>query len=132
RRSHDRAKGLGALHTVSVWASDFGLSMGHVACAEKSNEITAIPELLRLVDIKGTIITIDAMGTQKAIAAQIVDGEADFVLALKGNQETLHQEVIDHIAKEAENDFAQAREHVTIEKGHGREEMRTYLQLPAP
>ena len=64
RRSHDRNKGLGALHSVSVWASELGLSLGQVACAEKSNEITAIPELLRLVDIKGTIITIDAMGTQ--------------------------------------------------------------------
>src|SRR5580692_3027773 len=73
RRSHDRHNDLGALHSVSVWASEFGLSLGQVACAEKSNEITAIPELLRLVDIKGTIITIDAMGTQKAIAAQIID-----------------------------------------------------------
>jgi len=132
RRSHDRKKGLGALHSVSVWASEFGLSLGQVACAEKSNEITAIPELLRLVDIKGAIITIDAMGTQKAIAAQIVEGEADYVLALKGNQETLHQTVIDHIDEQLEGDLAKAREHVTIEKGHGREEMRTYLQLPAP
>ena len=132
RRSHDRKNGLGALHSVSVWASEFGLSLGQVACAEKSNEITAIPELLRLVDIKGAIITIDAMGTQKAIAAQIIEGEADYVLALKGNQETLHQEVIDYIDKQLEGDLAQAREHVTIEKGHGREEMRTYLQLPAP
>ena len=95
RRSHDRKKGLGALHSVSVWASEFGLSLGQVACAEKSNEITAIPELLRLVDIKGAIITIDAMGTQKAIAAQIVDQKADYVLALKGNQETLHDAVIE-------------------------------------
>src|SRR5205823_10478618 len=86
RRSHDRQKGLGALHCVSVWASDFGLSLGQVACDDKSNEITAIPELLRLVDIKGAIITIDAMGTQKAIAEQIVDSGADYVLALKGNQ----------------------------------------------
>src|SRR3954447_22739420 len=78
RRSHDRSKGLGALHCVSVWASDFGLSLGQVACAEKSNEITAIPELLRLVDIKGAIITIDALGTQQAIAAQIIDGGADY------------------------------------------------------
>jgi predicted transposase YbfD/YdcC len=134
RRSHDRAKGLGALHTVSVWASDFGLSMGQVACAEKSNEITAIPELLRLVDINGTIITIDAMGTQKAIAAQIVDGGADFVLALKGNQGTLHQKVIEHIEKEAENDFAdcKARRHLTEETGHGREEIRSYVQMPVP
>src|SRR4051794_10262936 len=86
RRSHDRKNGLGALHSVSVWASEFGLSLGQVACAEKSNEITAIPEVLRLVDIKGAIITIDAMGTHKAIAADIIDGGGDFVLALKGNQ----------------------------------------------
>jgi predicted transposase YbfD/YdcC len=132
RRSHDRKNGLGALHSVSVWASEFGLSLGQVACAEKSNEITAIPELLRLVDIEGAIITIDAMGTQKAIAAQIIEGKADYVLALKGNQETLHQAVIDYIDEQLEGDLANAREHVTTEKGHGREEMRTYLQLPAP
>jgi predicted transposase YbfD/YdcC len=132
RRSHDQKKGLGALHSVSVWASEFGLSLGQVACAEKSNEITAIPELLRLVDIKGAIITIDAMGTQKVIAAQIIEGGADYVLALKGNQETLHEAVIDHIDELLEGDLANARELVTTEKGHGREETRTYLQLPAP
>jgi predicted transposase YbfD/YdcC len=134
RRSHDRKKGLGALHAVSVWASEFGLSLGQVACAEKSNEITAIPELLRLVDIQGTIITIDAMGTQKAIAAQIIDSKADYVLALKGNQETLHQEVIDYIEEQAKNDFAdvKARRHQTQETGHGREEIRTYIQMPVP
>jgi predicted transposase YbfD/YdcC len=134
RRSHDRRKGLGALHSVSVWASEFGLSLGQVACEEKSNEITAIPELLRLVDIKGTIITIDAMGTQKAIATQIVDSEADYVLALKGNQETLHQEVIDYIDEQAKNDFAEvkARRHITQETGHGREEIRSYIQMPVP
>ncbi len=132
RRSHDRKNGLGALHSVSIWASEFGLSLGQVACAEKSNEITAIPELLRLVDIKGAIITIDAMGTQKAIAAEIIDGKGDYVLALKGNQETLHQAVIDYIDKQLDGDRKQACEHVTVEKGHGREETRTYLQLPAP
>jgi len=132
RRSHDHDKGLGALHSVSVWASEYGLSLGQTACAEKSNEITAIPELLRLVDIKGAIITIDAMGTQKAIAEQIVAGGADFVLALKGNQETLHQAVIHYIDDQLEGDLSHAQEHVTTEKGHGREEMRTYLQLPAP
>ena len=134
RRSHDRSKGLGAWHAVSVWASEFGLSLGQVACAEKSNEITAIPELLQLVDIQGCIITIDAMGTQKAIAAQIVDGGADYVLALKGNQETLQQAVIDHIDEQSKNDFAdaQARRHTTKEKGHGREEIRSYLQMPVP
>ena len=134
RRSHDHSKGLGALHSVSVWASDFGLSLGQVACAEKSNEITAIPELLRLVDIKGAIITIDAMGTQKAIAEQIIDGKADYVLGLKGNQETLHQTVIDYIDKQSENDFANvnARRHVTKETGHGRKETRSYIQMPVP
>jgi predicted transposase YbfD/YdcC len=134
RRSHDHKKGLGALHSVTVWASEFGLSLGQVACAEKSNEITAIPELLRLVDIKGTIITIDAMGTQKTIAAQIINSEADYVLALKGNQETLHQQVIDYIDEQAETDFAnvKARQHVTQEKGHGRQENRVYIQMPVP
>ncbi len=134
RRSHNHSKGLGALHSVSVWASEFGLSLGQVACAEKSNEITAIPEVLRLVDIKGAIITIDAMGTQKAIAAEIIDTEADYVLALKGNQETLHQEVIDYIDEQAKNDFAdvKARRHITRDKGHGREEIRSYMQMPVP
>ena len=132
RRSHDRGKGLGALHSVSVWASEFGLSLGQVACAEKSNEITAIPEVLKLVHIEGAIITIDAMGTQKTIAAEIIEGKADYVLALKGNHETLHQAVIDHIDEQLDGDLANAHEHVTIEKGHGREETRTYLQLPAP
>jgi predicted transposase YbfD/YdcC len=134
RRSHDRKSGLGALHAVSVWASDFGLSLGQVACAEKSNEITAIPELLRLVDLRGAIITIDAMGTQKAIAAQIIEGEADYVLALKGNQETLHQAVIAHIEEQSVNDFAQvkARRHQTQETGHGRDETRSYIQMPVP
>ena len=134
RRSHDRRKGLGALHSVSVWASEFGLSLGQVACAEKSNEITAIPELLQLVDIKGSIITIDAMGTQKAIAATIINCGADFVLALKGNQETLQQAVINHIDEESRNDFAdaQARRHITKETGHGREEIRSYIQMPVP
>jgi predicted transposase YbfD/YdcC len=132
RRSHDRAKGLGALHSVSVWASEYGLSLGQVACDEKSNEITAIPELLRLVDIKGAIVTIDAMGTQKAIAGQVVEGGADYVLALKGNQGALHQAVIEYIDEQLEGDLAEAQEQVTTEKGHGREETRTYLQLPAP
>jgi predicted transposase YbfD/YdcC len=134
RRSHDRGKGLGALHSVSIWASEFGLSLGQVACAEKSNEITAIPELLKLVDIKGGIITIDAMGTQKAIAAQIVDLNADYVLALKGNQETLHDAVMEHIDNHSANDFADivVRRHQTIEQGHGRHETRTYFHMEAP
>jgi predicted transposase YbfD/YdcC len=134
RRSHDRKNGLGALHAVSVWASEFGLSLGQVACDDKSNEITAIPELLRLVDIRGAIITIDAMGTQKAIAEQIVRQEADFVLALKGNQETLHNAVIDYIEHQVNHDFADAdvRQHATTETAHGREEKRFYFHMPVP
>ena len=134
RRSYDKSKGLGALHSVSLWASDFGLSLGQVATPEKSNEITAIPELLKLVDLRGAIITIDAMGTQKAIAKAIVDGGADYVLALKGNQETLHDAVIAYIDEQTRTNFANigARRHITKEKGHGREEIRHYVQLPAP
>lgn len=134
RRSHDRRNGLGALHSVSVWASEFGLTLAQVATDEKSNEITAIPELLRLVDLSGAIITIDAMGTQTAIAAQIVEGGGDYVLALKGNQPALHQAVIDYTDEHVNSDFAEAgaRQHVTKEKGHGREETRICIQMPAP
>lgn len=134
RRSHDRRKGLGALHSVSVWASDFGLTLAQVACEQKSNEITAIPEVLKLVTLKGAIITIDAMGTQTEIAEQIVDGEGDYLLALKGNQGTLHQGVIDYIDEQFENGFTHvtARQLTTKEKGHGREEIRSYIQMPAP
>jgi predicted transposase YbfD/YdcC len=134
RRSHDRAKGLGALHSVSVWAGDYGLTLAQVACADKSNEITAIPEVLKLVDIRGAIITIDAMGTQKAIARQIVAGHADYVLALKGNHEKFHQEVVEYVDAQLEHDFRGigARRHETRETGHGREERRVYVQFPVP
>jgi predicted transposase YbfD/YdcC len=115
-----------------VWASAYGLSLGQVACDDKSNEITAIPGLLRLVDIKGAIVTIDAMGTQKAIADQIVAGGADYVLALKGNQGTLHQAVIAHIEERLDGDLSGAQEWKTEEEGHGRQEARAYLQLPVP
>ena len=134
RRSHDKAKGLGALHAVSVWASELGLSLGQVACADKSNDITAIPELLQLIDSKGTIITIDAMGTQKEIARQIVAAEADYVLALKGNQGTLHAAVIDYIGQHLDDDFAGigARRHTVTETLHGQTETRCYTQFPVP
>jgi predicted transposase YbfD/YdcC len=134
RRSHDRQHGLGALHAVTVWASELGLALGQVACADKSNEITAIPEVLRLVDIRGTIITIDAMGTQKAIAKQIKDSEADYVLPLKENHATLHQAVLDYFTEQLDNDFAgvKVQRHQTSETGHGRQETRTYFQVPAP
>lgn len=134
RRSHDRRKGLGALHSVSVWASEFGLSLAQVATEEKSNEITAIPEVLKLVDLRGAIVTIDAMGAQRAIAQEIVAGGGDYLLALKGNQERLHQAVVDYIDDQIQTDFenAGARRHITKQTGHGREETRHYVQMPAP
>lgn len=134
RRSHDRKRGLGPLHSVSVWASDSGLTLAQVATNEKANEITAIPALLKLADLSGAIITLDAMGTQTAIARQIVDGGGDYVLALKGNQGTLHQAVIDYVDEQWETDFADcvARRHVTEETGHGRQERRIAVQMPAP
>lgn len=134
RRSHNRNKGLGALHSVSVWASDCGLTLAQVATDEKSNEITAIPEVLKLIDLRGAIITIDAMGTQTAIAKQIVAGGGDYVLAVKGNQGTLHQGVMDYVDRQIENDFADvaSRRHVTVEKGHGRKERRIAIQMPVP
>jgi predicted transposase YbfD/YdcC len=134
RRSHDVKNGLGALHSVSLWASEFGLTLAQVATDEKSNEITAIPEVLKLVSIKGAIITIDAMGTQKEIAGQIVDQKGDYVLALKGNQEKLHQAVMEYVDQQVQTDFKKigARRHITREKGHGRIETRHYVQMPAP
>jgi predicted transposase YbfD/YdcC len=132
RRSHDAAHDLGALHVVTAWASEYGLALGQEACREKSNEITAIPELLKKIDVRGGVVTIDAMGTQRAIAAVVVAGGADFVLALKGNQESLHRAVIEHIDEQLEGDLPAASELVTTGRGHGREEVRTYLQLPAP
>jgi predicted transposase YbfD/YdcC len=134
RRSHDQAKGLGALHSVSVWASQLGLSLGQVACADKSNEITAIPELLSLLDLQGTIITIDAMGTQKEIARQIIAAEADYVLALKGNQGTLYDAIVDYIDQHLDDDFAgiHARRHTVTETVHGHVETRLYTQFPVP
>ncbi|MCX7427050.1 MAG: ISAs1 family transposase [Planctomycetia bacterium] len=134
RRSHDRRRNLGALHSVTVWASEFGLTLAQVATAEKSNEITAIPTLLSLVDIHGAIITIDAMGTQTAIAEQIIDGKGDYILALKGNQGSLHEAAIAHIAEQTKTDFQGigARRLDTTETKHGRTEMRTYIQMPAP
>lgn len=132
RRSHDAAHDLGALHVVTAWAGDYGLALGQEVCAEKSNEITAIPELLKKIDVRGGIVTIDAMGTQKAIAAEVVAGGADFVLALKGNQETLYQAAVATIDERLEGEFSAAYERVTTERGHGREETRTYVQFPAP
>src|SRR6478736_155033 len=113
RRSHDAGEDLGPLHVVTAWAGEYGLALGQEVCAEKSNEITAIPELLKKVDIRGGVVTIDAMGTQKAIAEEIIRGGADYVLALKGNHEAMHRAAIAHIDEQLVGDLAAARELVT-------------------
>jgi predicted transposase YbfD/YdcC len=132
RRSHDARNDLGALHVVTAWAGELGLALGQQACAEKSNEITAIPELLKKIDVRGGVVTIDAMGAQKAIAEAVIGGGADYVLALKRNHEALHAAVIEHIDERLGGDLEDAQELTTTDRGHGREEERTYLQLPVP
>jgi predicted transposase YbfD/YdcC len=132
RRSHDAKNDLGALHVVTAWAGEYGLALGQQVCEEKSNEITAIPELLRKLDVRGGIVTIDAMGTQKAIAEEVIRGKADYVLALKGNHESLRRAVVAHIDERLEGDLKGAEELTTTDRRHGREEQRIYLQLPAP
>lgn len=133
--SHNRAKGLGPMHMVSAWLSEFGLTLAQVATEEKSNEITAIPELLKLIDLKGSIITIDAMGTQVAIAEEIVDGEGDYILALKANQDNLFQQVMNCVDEHISDDFARIpsqRLDENTKKAHGRSDSRTYLQFEVP
>ena len=102
RRSHDRGLGKKAIHMVSAWAAENSLVLGQVKTDDKSNEITAIPELLQLLDIHGCIVTIDAMGCQKAIAKQIIEQDGDYVLALKGNQSGL-QEAVESVFEQADS-----------------------------
>lgn len=134
RRSHDKKNGLGPMHIVSAWASDFGVTLGQVSTDEKSNEITAIPQLLAIVDVEDAIVTIDAAGCQKNIAAQIVDGKGDYVLALKGNQGKLFDDVRLLLGCHIQDDFATCpvSRHSETEKGHGRVELRKYYQMTAP
>src|SRR5262249_5640497 len=93
RHSFDRAAGLGPLHLVSAWATGQHLALGQVAVEGKSNEITAIPRLLELLDLRGALVTIDAMGCQKEIAAQVVAGGGDYVLTVKENQGRLLEDI---------------------------------------
>jgi predicted transposase YbfD/YdcC len=134
RRSHDGKNGLGPLHVVSAWASDRGVTLGQVATDEKSNEITAIPELLTILDVEDAVVTIDAAGCQKTIAAQIVKGRGDYVLALKGNHDKLFNDVRLALAGPLQDDVAtrSVSRYVEVEQGHGRLEVRTYYQIAAP
>ena len=134
RRSHDRGTGKAAVHMVSAWASANRLVLGQVAVDEKSNEITALPALLNLLMLKGCIVTIDAMGCQTAIARTIIDRDADYVLALKENQETVYHEVV-HLFADAEATGFADYDHdaaETLDGGHGRVEIRRYWTISDP
>jgi predicted transposase YbfD/YdcC len=135
RRSHDRRKGLGAMHLVSAWAVDCGISLGQLATEAKSNEITAIPELLKQIDTKKAIVTIDAAGCQKEIAEKIVAGGGDYCLALKGNQGNLHADVLDRLERLMSDGFKGCKVEIhksAEEKRHGRKDRHEYYHLDAP
>jgi predicted transposase YbfD/YdcC len=131
RQSFDRERQQKAIHVVSAWASTHRLVLGQLKVDDKSNEITAIPKLLELLEIAGCIITIDAMGCQKEIAAQIINKKADYVLALKGNQGKLDEEVSSWFKKAKSNNFADIEYsyHCTTESAHGRIEIRQYWSV---
>jgi predicted transposase YbfD/YdcC len=128
RRTHDRGKGLKALHTLSAYATTARLTLAQLSVPEKANEITAIPDLLdhlaQAGQLEGALVTIDAMGCQVEIANKIVDHKADYLLALKGNQPTLEADVLDYFRTAPADELATTK---TVEKGHGRIETRTYL-----
>jgi predicted transposase YbfD/YdcC len=134
RHSFDTAKGKSALHLVSAWASANHLLHGQQAVADKSNEVTAIPELLKLLDLQGALVTIDALGCQKKIAAEVIAAGADYVLAVKENQSTLYAGVQQVFLDGLEEDFAgtEHRYRHTLDLGHGRTEERHYHVVPVP
>jgi predicted transposase YbfD/YdcC len=137
RASLDRTAEQNPLHVVSAWATDQGLLLGQVAVDEKSNEITAIPKLLEMLELKGALVTIDAMGCQREIAATIHDKGGDYLLAVKGNQEFLEEDLIaEFAALDARRDLGQEGDLPTVyesaDADHGRTEKRCCEALPAP
>ena len=134
RRSFDTASNKAAIHMVSAWATANCISLAQVVVDAKSNEITAIPQLLEMLAISGCLVTIDAMGCQTQIAEKIVAGGADYVLAVKGNQPTLLAGIQDFFVDHMEDEFARAKvsRKITNERGHGRIESRSYYVCPVP
>jgi predicted transposase YbfD/YdcC len=134
RGSHDEANGLGPLHIVSAWATEEGIALGQVATEEKSNEITAIPQLVKQIELKNTVVTIDAMGCQKEIAREIVDGKGDFVIAVKDNQPKLLDAITTFVVDQLERDLKDLkyRSHETVDAGHGRVDERSYFLTKVP
>ena len=134
RRSADKAKGKSPIHMVSAWATANGVALGQVKTADHSNEITAIPKLLKMLEIKGCIVTIDAMGCQKKIARQVVKQGADYVLAVKKNQPQLWDDIVGAFEYGERTRFATMDHDVfeTVNKGHGRVERRRCWATSAP
>jgi predicted transposase YbfD/YdcC len=134
RRSFDSAGGQPPLHLVSAWAAENRLVLGAIPVDDKSNEITAIPSLLEILELSGAIVTIDAMGCQKEIAAKAREKGADYVLAVKDNQPHLYADLSDHFDRVLEDEeiLPRSRRHATREKNRGRAEHRTYIATPVP
>ncbi len=126
RGTASKSKPNSFVHMVSMWAADTGLTLAQTKVDDKSNEITAIPKLIEMINVDGAVITIDAMGTQTAIAKQIIDNNADYLLALKGNQSSLHDEVENFFDQAEAVDFDDVKHSAyhTTEEGHGRYEER--------
>jgi predicted transposase YbfD/YdcC len=134
RRSHDRAAGQRAIELVSAWARANRLMLGQVKVSGDSNEITAVPQLLKLLEIKGCIVTVDALNCQKDIASEIIAQQADYVLALKGNHANIYKEVelfFDAVVNDHTYGFSISK-HQTIDGEHGRIETRNYWHVNAP
>jgi predicted transposase YbfD/YdcC len=135
RHSFDTSKGWRPLHLVSAWVAEHHISLGQIATEEKSNEITAIPELLERIDVEDAIVTIDAMGCQKEITAKITKRKGKFVIAVKGNQPTLHKTIESFFHRHWKNDdwcVGRCNRHHTSEKHGSRQEDRYYYVAPIP
>ena len=128
RRSFDKAAGKSVLHLVNAWSSELGISLGQVAVAEKSNEITAVPKILDVLDLKSATVTLDAMGCQTEVAAKVCDRGGDYVLAVKENQKGLFDEIDDFFRLSEAEHFADVtyESFECVEKDHGRIETRKY------
>ncbi len=134
RGSFDTAAGQSPLHLISAWACDLRVSLGQLAVEDKSNEITAVPKLLQLLELTGAVITLDAMHCQRETASLILQREADYVLVVKGNQPTLHAALAELFVSYDERDYQVPglRRHITVEKSHGRFERRVYYVIAPP
>jgi len=130
RRSYDSSRGRAAIHMVSAWAQKNSVVLGQVKVADRSNEITAIPRLLSMLEVSGCIVTIDAMGCQKEIAAKVVESGADYILSVKNNQPRLYEDITETFAQGPESLSQDYFE--TVDKGHGRIEIRRCWAVSEP